>query len=222
MTVPECRYILLNGQKCRCAALRNQPFCLHHKYKSPVAGPPPLPKRDRYSRLSRWRRLGQCAPWLDPAEIPGEILGILHSLLGKDAEPISNLAAGRYLRSLLVRLGHVPFDSPGAGEEPPAELPADPAFMPAPALEGARRNSAQALPFPVPPRPRSASGPTAEDVHAALEEAFPHGRPKPGEEISAQSFEDLTRAFVRYGLVPPEMLDNDILTPGISAKRSRP
>ncbi|HEX4067627.1 MAG TPA: hypothetical protein VHZ09_16525 [Acidobacteriaceae bacterium] len=212
MNVLECRYILPTGQTCRCAALRNQRFCRHHAPRPLFAGPPPLPKRQQYSRLSRWRRLGQAATWLDPAEIPVEILGILESLLGQNAEPISNLAAGRYLRALLRRLGHLPFTLPGRSQDeaagPPDDRPADPAFRPAPEL--VRLVSPQSRPFPLPAFSSTDPAPAAQHtqaaaVHAALEEAFPNGRPQPGQKIDPETIRHLSRAFIRHGIVPPEV-----------------
>lgn len=96
---PECRYTLPNGRKCRGLAVHNQPFCRHHGPK--FSGPPPLPRRERYSRLSRWARLSRQLPWLDAADIPGEFHNILLSLLENG---ISDREAGRLLRGLLLRL----------------------------------------------------------------------------------------------------------------------
>ena len=113
MPALECRHVLPTGQKCRGAALRNQTLCRHHAPKSAADGPPPLSKRARFSPLARWRSLGQRAPWLSPAEIPGEVLDILYCLLSTDpTDSISDLCAGRYLRALLRRLGRVPFALP--------------------------------------------------------------------------------------------------------------
>ncbi|MFY9746362.1 MAG: hypothetical protein WA891_20855 [Acidobacteriaceae bacterium] len=105
----ECSHILPTGRKCRAAATRNQPLCRHHAPKPAVAGPPPLPKRDRYSRIARWTNLSRNLPWLAAAEIPSEIFTILYSLLQDD---ISDREAGRLLRGLLLRLGSVPFPIP--------------------------------------------------------------------------------------------------------------
>ncbi len=96
---PECRYTLPNGRKCRGLAVHNQPFCRHHGPK--FSGPPPLPRRERYSRLSRWARLSRQLPWLAPSEIPSEFQNILLSLLENG---ISDREAGRLLRGLLLRL----------------------------------------------------------------------------------------------------------------------
>jgi len=41
--VPECTFILRNGQKCRCAAIRNQEFCRHHTAQPAASGPSPAP-----------------------------------------------------------------------------------------------------------------------------------------------------------------------------------
>jgi hypothetical protein len=112
---PECSFILPNGKKCRCAATRKQTLCRHHAPKPAVAGPPPVPKWEIYSNLSRWRRLRAEIPWMPPAEIPARIYEILHCLIDRgDASPghISDLTAGRLIRALLNRLGDVPFPDP--------------------------------------------------------------------------------------------------------------
>jgi hypothetical protein len=111
---PECRFVLPKGRNCRCAATRNQEFCRHHAPRPAIPGPPPIPKRDRYSRIQHWAQLGRNLAWLDPAEIPLEVHAILHSLL---QDGISDREAGRLLRGLLQRFGSVPFPVP----EPPDE-----------------------------------------------------------------------------------------------------
>src|ERR1700733_5116649 len=105
MQVRECAFRLPNGKQCRCAATRNQPFCRHHGPKPAVAGPPPIPANELYSRLRCWREMGREIPWLDPSEIPGAIDTIHYALLN---DGISDLAAGRFLRALTKRLGCVP------------------------------------------------------------------------------------------------------------------
>lgn len=132
MPALECRHVLATGQKCRGAALRNQTLCRHHAPKSAAPGPPPLSKRARFSPLARWRSLGQRAPWLSPADIPGEVLDILYCLLSTDeTDSISDLSAGRYLRALLRRLGRIPFALPdpdsGLAEDTFPYQPAQPA-----------------------------------------------------------------------------------------------
>ncbi|HEY6445935.1 MAG TPA: hypothetical protein VIY53_05700 [Acidobacteriaceae bacterium] len=120
MTIPECTFILPNGRKCRCAASRNQTLCRHHG--PAVAGPPPTPKSELYSSLRRWRQLGRELPNMPAEEIPFTIYGILQCLVDRgpdSAGSISDLAAGRFLRALLNRLGDVPFpypDSPSSSE----------------------------------------------------------------------------------------------------------
>jgi hypothetical protein len=121
MQAPECKFRLPNGHKCRCVATRNQPFCRHHGPKS--AGPPPLRRRDRYSRLARWAQLSRTLPWIEPSEIPFEIWAILHSLLEDD---ISDREAGRLLRALLQRHGDVPFPLPNEINAPPAPASPEP------------------------------------------------------------------------------------------------
>ncbi len=123
---PECRFILPTGRKCRCAANRNQPFCRHH---TPPSGRPPVPRRERYSRIARWSRLSRGLPWLDPTEIPGEIYCILLSLLEEGPRGISDRGAGRLIRGLLRRLGCVPFALP---DEEPFPAPPPKAAPPAP------------------------------------------------------------------------------------------
>jgi hypothetical protein len=121
----ECSYILPTGRNCRCPATRNQALCRHHAPKPAVAGPPPLAKRDRYSRLWHWAELSRGIPWLEPSEIPIEIYSILYALLQDDTLGISDREAGRLLRGLLRRLGSVPFSMPDSLDmEPEAAQPA--------------------------------------------------------------------------------------------------
>lgn len=111
----ECSFILSNRRKCRCAATRNQALCRHHAPKPAVPGPPPIPKSERYSDLIRWRRLGSNLQWMPVSEIPHAIYEILECLVdrGEDSTGrVSDLTAGRFLRALLTRLGHVPFPDP--------------------------------------------------------------------------------------------------------------
>ncbi|MGC2637713.1 MAG: hypothetical protein WA294_11085 [Acidobacteriaceae bacterium] len=122
MTVPECTFILPNGRKCRCAAIRNQTLCRHHG--PAAAGPPPTPKSELYSDLRRWRQLGRELPFMPADEIPSAIYGILQCLVDRgpdSAGSISDLAAGRFLRALLNRLGDVPFPYP---DSPSSSAPA--------------------------------------------------------------------------------------------------
>jgi hypothetical protein len=122
----ECTHTLPTGRKCHCPATRNQALCRHHAPKPAVPGPPPLPKRDRYSRLARWTNLGRDIPWLAAAEIPSEIFNILYCLL---EDGISDREAGRLLRGLLRRLGSVPFPVPDpSGASAP--LPEQPRLAP--------------------------------------------------------------------------------------------
>jgi hypothetical protein len=118
MQVRECAFRLPNGKQCRCAATRNQPFCRHHGPKPAVAGPPPIPANQLYSRLRCWREMGREIPWLDPSEIPGAIDAIQYALLN---DGISDLAAGRFLRALIKRLGCLP-------SELPRDVPQRPGF----------------------------------------------------------------------------------------------
>lgn len=123
MRARECSHLLHNDHRCRCAAIRNQPWCRHHAPKPAVAGPPPLRARDRYSRLSHWADVGRNLPWTSPEEIPGEIYDILFSLLQDDSAGISDRQAGRLLRGFLRRLGSVPFAIP---DDPSAPVAPDP------------------------------------------------------------------------------------------------
>ena len=109
MQVRECAFRLPTGKQCRCAATRNQPFCRHHGPKPAVAGPPPISPDQMYSRLRCWRQMGREIPWLDPSEIPGAIDNIHYALLN---DGISDLAAGRFLRALIKRLGYIPTHLP--------------------------------------------------------------------------------------------------------------
>jgi len=140
---PECSFILSNGKKCRCAATRNQTLCRHHAPKPAVAGPPPMPKRDRYSRLMRWREVGANLQWMPAAEIPRTLYEILQCLIDRGPDStgqISDLTAGRFLRVLLNRLGDVPFPDPEftpafppqfAPASSPASFPGAPGVSPA-------------------------------------------------------------------------------------------
>ena len=127
MQARECSFRLANGRTCHAAATRNQPFCRHHGPKPAVAGPPPLSRRDRYSRLARWADLGRRVPWLDPSQVPSEAYSILESLLEDGTTGISDREAGRLLRGLLRRLGSVPFPLPG--EPGVSGDPADPQLL---------------------------------------------------------------------------------------------
>lgn len=126
MTVRECSFILPGGRKCRCAATRNQALCRHHAPKLAVAGPPPLPKRERWSRLMRWRQLGSNIPWMPLSQIPDAVYEILNCLIDRgpgSTGEISDLAAGRFLRALLNRLGEVPFPDPEFASQPAEAQP---------------------------------------------------------------------------------------------------
>ncbi len=126
--IRECSFILPSSRKCRCAATRNLAVCRHHAPKPAVPGPRPIPKRERYSNLIRWRELGSNLQWMPVTEIPHAIFDILESLIDRgpnSSGPISDLTAGRYLRVLLNRLGDVPFTDP--------DFAAQPAVAPAPA-----------------------------------------------------------------------------------------
>ncbi len=138
MRARECSHLLRTGHRCRCAALRNQPWCRHHAPKKAPAGPPPLRARDRYSRLSHWSDVGRTLAWIDPAEIPGEAYSILCALLEDGVGGISDRQAGRLLRGLLRRIGQVPFLPPGPPSVPtapsqPAENQPAPIHLPNPA-----------------------------------------------------------------------------------------
>jgi hypothetical protein len=105
--VSECRFVLPDRRKCRCAALRNQKFCRHHLPHAKAA--PTLQPKDRpYSRVLRWRELGQSVATLALEDIPYEILDILSSLLEDGDGGISDRQAGRLLRGLLRRVGEIP------------------------------------------------------------------------------------------------------------------
>jgi hypothetical protein len=137
MKVTECAFILPNGQKCRAAANRNQTLCRHHA--PAVSGPPPIRKSELYSRIRQWSHLGRRLPWLDKADIPIEIYGILLALLEDGDTGISDREAGRLLRGLLRRLGAIPFPMPDP-VDPYAEKDA-PSLSPA-VPHPARRQSA--------------------------------------------------------------------------------
>lgn len=110
----ECAFTLPSGRKCRAAATRNLALCRHHTPKPAVSGPPPPLRRDVFSRHIRWTQLGRLIPWLEPDEIPREVHSILRGLLEDGPLGISDREAGRLLRSLLRRVGEVPFPLPGA------------------------------------------------------------------------------------------------------------
>lgn len=175
MTI-QCSFILPTGRKCRCAATRNQTLCRHHAPKPAVPGPPPLPKRERYSRIQRWRELGRNLPWMPLDEIPYAVHNILDCLVYRqpDQSPgeISDLAAGRYLRALLSRLGHVPFPHPDDAQQPAAFAP-----------------------------PSSFVPPLAPDLQAALA-----ALPGPGHKPDKQAADALIAAFANNGLLPPHVL----------------
>ena len=116
MTVPECTFIRPHGQKCRAAANRNQNLCRHHA--PAVPGPPPIPKSQLFSRIRQWSLVSRSLPWLDKAEIPSEIYGILLALFADDDTGISDREAGRLLRGLLRRLGAIPFPMPEPPQSP--------------------------------------------------------------------------------------------------------
>ncbi len=126
--VRECSFILPNGNKCHCAATRNLDVCRHHAPKPAVPGPPPIPRRERYSDLIRWRTLGSRLPWMPKTQIPSAVYEILQCLVDRGENSsgrISDLTAGRYLRALLNRLGDVPFPDPDfAAEATPSASPA--------------------------------------------------------------------------------------------------
>ncbi len=111
---PECTHTLPNGRKCRGLAGRNQPFCRHHLLKTP--GQRPIPRRDRYSALIRWRATGRELPCLRPDELPSLVYELLDALTQPGQAP-SDRTVGRFLRAALTRLGQVPFPYPDS--EPP-------------------------------------------------------------------------------------------------------
>jgi hypothetical protein len=114
MQARECEFRLASGRKCRAAASRNQPFCRHHAPAAAVPAPR-IPQSERYSSLIRWRRLGSQLSTMPLDEIPREIWDILQCLIDRGLNStgsISDLAAGRFLRALLNRLGDVPFPDP--------------------------------------------------------------------------------------------------------------
>jgi len=122
----ECSFILPSGRKCRCAANRHQTVCRHHAPKPAVPAPPPLPKSERYSDLIRWRRLGRSLRWIDPTEMAYTVYDILECLIDRGPSStghISDLTAGRFLRTLLNRLGEVPFPNPDFAPAIPASAP---------------------------------------------------------------------------------------------------
>jgi hypothetical protein len=115
MQARECEFRLASGRKCRAAANRNQPFCRHHAPVPAVPGPPPIPKEELYSDLRRWRRLGSQLHSMPVGEVPHAIWDILQCLVDRGPNStghISDLTAGRFLRTLLTRLGDVPFADP--------------------------------------------------------------------------------------------------------------
>jgi hypothetical protein len=105
--VSECRFVLPDRRKCRCAALRNQKFCRHHLLHAKPA-PALQPKERPYSRIVRWRELGQSVTTLPLEDIPYEVLDILTCLLEDGDGGISDRQAGRLLRGLLRRIGSIP------------------------------------------------------------------------------------------------------------------
>jgi hypothetical protein len=122
---PECSYILVNGQKCRCLALHGTSLCLHHCPAS--QRPPAQPARPLFSRISRWRDLSRTVHSLPASDIPYHAFAILGSLIADGDEGISDREAGRLLRSLLRRHGAIPFPPPTGvhiHEENPASDPA--------------------------------------------------------------------------------------------------
>jgi hypothetical protein len=121
----ECTHILPNGQKCRCAATRNQKFCRHHGAKT-ASGASSIPKRDRYSRIRRWSGLNRMLPSIRPADIPLESFSICLALLEDGPTGISDREAGRLLRGLFRRFGSVPFPLPPDPDTPPAAAVAVP------------------------------------------------------------------------------------------------
>ncbi|HEX4067934.1 MAG TPA: hypothetical protein VHZ09_18080 [Acidobacteriaceae bacterium] len=135
----ECCFILPNGLKCRCAATRNKALCRHHAPKPATAGPPPIPKCERYSDLIRWRRLGSKLQWMPLSEIPYTIRELLECLVDRGDDStgrISDLTAGRFLRALLTRLGRVPFPEPGPEPDPASDsVPRISVPMTAPAID---------------------------------------------------------------------------------------
>ena len=114
MTAPECTRLLRNGQKCRATAKRGLPFCRHHD-PATAAAPPrrPCTEYERFSRHRHWINISRDLPWFAPAELPAEILAIHQALLEDGSGGISDREAGRLLRGLLRRIGHVPFELPG-------------------------------------------------------------------------------------------------------------
>ncbi len=120
---PECTFTLRNGQKCRGAALHHQEFCRHHASSSAYA-PPRIAKRDIFTPLAQWRAFGRDLHLLGPSEIPFSIYQILDSLTSQHPSTHhSDLVAGRYLRILLSRLGHVPFARPTFDARAPQPRP---------------------------------------------------------------------------------------------------
>jgi hypothetical protein len=103
----ECRFVLPDRRKCRCVALRNQKFCRHH-LPGANAEPTLQPKYRPYSRVVRWRELGQTVTTLALEDIPYEIRDILSCLLEDGDGGISDRQAGRLLRGLLRRVGEIP------------------------------------------------------------------------------------------------------------------
>ncbi|HEX3663003.1 MAG TPA: hypothetical protein VHU89_16320 [Acidobacteriaceae bacterium] len=112
---PECTHILPSGQKCRGLAGRNQPFCRHHRPKT--LGQRPIPHRDRYTPLMRWRATGQELPYLRTEELPSLVYELLDALTQPGLAP-SDRTVGRFLRAALTRLGQVPFPYPNSEPEP--------------------------------------------------------------------------------------------------------
>lgn len=171
---PECTVRLANGLKCRGAAKRGQPFCRHHDPASAV--PPaqrPLTEHDRFSRHRHWIGINRNLPWFDPADIPMEILQILEALLETGIQGISDREAGRLLRGLLRRIGHVPLqlqdsDLP-ASEVPGRELPTPP--LPSPA------SASGATPTPALDELEQTNALIASILRAATQPDLPHMQP---------------------------------------------
>ncbi|MFP5226143.1 MAG: hypothetical protein ACLGXA_00835 [Acidobacteriota bacterium] len=115
--IAECIHILPSGQKCRGTALRGHELCRHHAPKPALAGPPPIPRSQRFSRIARWSGLTRQLPRLDRDGIPFEAYSILLALLDDGDGGISDREAGCLLRALLRRFGSVPFPEPELAEQ---------------------------------------------------------------------------------------------------------
>jgi hypothetical protein len=179
----ECEFRLASGRKCRAAANRHQPFCRHHAPAPAISGPPPIPKRDRYSNLIRWRQLRSRLHSMPVDEIPSEVWNLLQCLVDRGIDStgrISDLTAGRFLRVLLTRFGDVPFPDPDLAfaSEPsaapasrPGALPAAPGFS-APQAGGPSAQDLSALfaALGLPPAqaPRTQPRPQPHSSYASL------------------------------------------------------